>query len=314
MHTDAVMAAPRPKSTKIENMFGAGAGAVDRMPMFKLCLSRVGEMMFEQLKPLMASPPRLSLLDCRSMTAEDAFDLHGGTTAIAIFSATGWNGLCYMTCDMDASFLALELLLGADPEDEPVTAERPLSNIERRLAAVYFKTILGHIASAFMLTAETGFEFVSTWAEPDYDEIKPRSAMNVARFVIETPKRKGNIHFLVPDNVLDPVREALSVVPTKEETANDAIWEELVRKEFNRSKVSITAVLDEREGTLAEIARLRVGDIVELNATTESLIAVETNAERIMWCALGKSNGLYMLRVEEFVNKEQELMDNILSA
>lgn len=308
------MATARPTSTKIENMFGAGAGAVDRMPMFKLCLSRVGEMMFEHMKSQMPAPPRLALQDCRSMTAEDAFDLHGGPTAIAIFSATGWNGLCYMTCDMEAAFVALELLLGADPNEEPVRVERPISNIERRVAAVFFKSVLDHVASAFMMTAETGFEFVSTWSEPDYDEIKPRSAMNVARFTIETAKRKGQIHFLVPDAVLAPVRDALSVMPEKEDAANDPIWEDLVRQEFNRSKVQITAILDEREGTLDEIARLRVGDILQLIATTESLVAVETNAERIMWCALGKSNDVYMLRVEDFVNKQQELMDHILSA
>lgn len=309
---DATTATARP--TKIENMFGAGAGAVDRMPMFKICLSRVGDMLFEQMRQLMAAPPRVALVDCRSMTAEDAFALHQGTSAIAVFSASGWNGLCYMTCDMAAAFAALEMLLGADPSETPVEAERALSHIERRVAAVFFKTLLGSISNAFMLVAETSFDMVTTWAEPDFDEIRPRSAMNVARFVIETPKRKGNIHFLVPDEVLAPVRQAMSTIPEKDDGNQDPIWEELVRKEFNRSKVSLTAVLDEREGTLDEIARLRVGDVLELNATTESHVAVETNGERLLWCTLGKSNGIYMLRVEEFVNKEQELLDNILSA
>ncbi len=309
---DATTAAARP--TKIENMFGAGAGAVDRMPMFKLCLSRVGDMLFEQMRQIMSVPPRVALLDCRSMTAEDAFALHQGTSAIAVFSASGWNGLCYMTCDMGAAFAALEMLLGADPNEAAVTADRPLSHIERRVASVFFKTLLGAISNAFMMVAETGFDMVTTWAEPDFDEIKPRSAMNVARFVIETPKRKGNIHFLVPDDILAPIRSALATMPEKDEGNTDSIWEDLVRKEFNRSKVSLTAVLDERQGTLGEIAGLRVGDVLELNATTESQVAVETNGERLLWCTLGKSNGVYMLRVEEFVNKEQELMDNILSA
>lgn len=305
------MATARP--TKIENMFGTSAGAVDRMPTFRAKLATVGEMLFEQMKPIMAAPPRFALLDCRSMTAEDAFALHNGPSAIGVFSTTGWSGPVYMTCDMQTAYIALEMLMGSVAGETPFMTSRPLSNIERRVAAVFFKTMLGAIQNAFIIVAETGFELVTTWSEPDYDEIKPRSVMNVARFQIETATRKGQMHFLVPDESLASVREAMAADPKRDDENHDPTWEERIKAEFNRSKVALTAILDEREGTLGEIARLRVGDVLELNATTESLVAVETNGERLMLCTLGKSGGSYMLRVEDFVNKEQEMMDNILS-
>mgnify|MGYP000856153638 CR=1 FL=1 len=305
------MATARP--TKIENMFGTSAGAVDRMPTFRAKLATVGEMLFEQMRPIMPAPPRFSLVDCRSMTAEDAFALHGGPPAIGVFDTSGWSGKVYMTCDMSTAYIALEMLMGSVAGETPFMADRPLTNIERRVAAVFFKTMLGAIQNAFLLVAETSFEFVTTWSEPDFDEIKPRSVMNVARFQVETATRRGRIHFLVPDESLASVREAMSADPRRGQENYDSTWEERIKAEFNRSKVALTAILDEREGTLDEIARLRVGDVLELNATTESLVAVETNGERLMYCTLGKSGGAYMLRVEDFVNSEQEMMDNILS-
>ncbi len=314
MASGQAMATATARQTKIEDMFGDGAGAADRMPMLKACLSGVGQMLYDQMRQTMPSPPRLAFVNCRSMTAEDAFALHGGTCAIAVYATTGWSGPCYMTCNRGAAFIVLEMLLGADPADPVVKVERDLSRIEQRVSTIFFKTLLGTISSAFMMTAETGFDLMTTWAEPDFDEIKPRSPMIVARFEIETPKQKGEIHFLIPDASLANVREALSVEPKTEDDVNDETWGELIRKEFNRSNVSVTAILDERPGTLGEIARLRVGDILELNATTESQVVVETNGERLLWCSLGKSNGAYTLRVEEFVNKEQELMDNILAS
>ncbi|MDX2202234.1 MAG: FliM/FliN family flagellar motor switch protein [Hyphomicrobiaceae bacterium] len=302
------------RQTKIEDMFGDGAGAVDRMPMIRVCLAGVGQMLFDQMKQGMAVPPRLGLKQCRSMTAEDAFALHGGPRAIAVYSTTGWAGPCYVTCNQPAAFIILEMLLGADPTEPSPTEVRPLSKVERRLSAVFFKTFLGCVSSAFMMVAETGFDLMTTWAEPDFDEVKPRSAMIVARFEIETARQKGEIHLLIPDESLANVREALSQKPKTDDDVNDDIWGELIRKEFNRSNVTVTAILDERPGTLGEIAGLRPGDILELNATTESQVVVETNNERLLWCSLGKSNGVYTLRVEEFVNKEQELMDNILAS
>lgn len=309
---ETAMATARP--TKIEDMFGAGAGAADRMPMLSASLANVGQMLFDQMKPSMAVPPRLALKQCRSMTAEDAFALHGGPTAIAVFATTGWAGPVYVTCNQSAAFMILEMLLGADPAEPSPTEVRELSKVERRLAAVFFKTFLASVSNAFILVAETGFELTTTWAEPDYDEVKPRSAMIVARFEIESPRQKGDIHFLIPNDSLASVREAMSQEPKKTTEVQDDTWEGAIRKEFNRSNVTVTAVLDERPGTLGEIAGLRPGDILELNATTESMVVVETNNERLLLCSLGKSNGVYTLRVEEFVNKEQELMDNILAS
>lgn len=302
------------RQSKIDDMFGAAAGAVDRVPMLRVCLSKVGGMLFDQMKPLMKAPPRVTLTGCQSMTAEDAFALHGGPCAITVLHAYGWDGPCFMTCDQAAAFLILEMLLGADPNETPDLKPRDLTKLERKLSEVFFKTLYGVIASSFASVAEVTFEVAKTWMQPDFDEVKPRSAMIVARFEIEGKVRKGNIHFLVPDDTLAPVREALATLPKSGDDVQDESWEETIRTEFNRSHVSLTAVLDERPGTLGEIASLRVGDILEINATADSHVVVETNGERLLYCLLGKSGDVYTLRVEDFVNKQQELMDNILAA
>ena len=81
-----------------------------------------------------------------------------------------------------------------------------------------------------------------------------------------------------------------------------------------RAHVVVTAVLDERMGTLGEVAGFEVGQVVELNATASGRVRLECNAERLMWCYLGKSQGKYALRVDELVDREQEFMNEILSS
>ena len=58
-------------------------------------------------------------------------------------------------------------------------------------------------------------------------------------------------------------------------------------------------------GTLGELAHLSIGDIMELNATPQSRVAVECNGDRLMWCHLGKQNAYYTLRVDAFVDRER---------
>jgi flagellar motor switch protein FliM len=82
----------------------------------------------------------------------------------------------------------------------------------------------------------------------------------------------------------------------------------------SRTHVTLSAILDERPGTLGEVAAFHVGKVVELNATTNSRVRLECNGERLVWCHLGKSQGKYTLRVEEFIDREQEFLDEILSS
>ena len=42
--------------------------------------------------------------------------------------------------------------------------------------------------------------------------------------------------------------------------------------------------------------------------------ASNATASALIWCDLGKSNGVYTLRVDSFVDREQEFMDDILAA
>ena len=72
-------------------------------------------------------------------------------------------------------------------------------------------------------------------------------------------------------------------------------------------------MLDERLAPLQEIADLKVGQILQLNATAASRVRVECNGEPLLWCQLGKSNGAYTLRVEEPIDRDQEFANDILA-
>jgi flagellar motor switch protein FliM len=110
------------------------------------------------------------------------------------------------------------------------------------------------------------------------------------------------------------LRKPLSQAAPKAAPQPDPGWAQHIRKEVTRTHVTLTAILDERPGLLAEVFDLKVGQIIELEATPQSRVRVESNGERLMWCDFGKSNGVYTLRVDSFVDREQEFMDDILVA
>jgi flagellar motor switch protein FliM len=282
--------------------------------MLRLGLQEAAAALTDDLKLLSAVPPRVQLKGLKADMAQAAFLPHAGRSAIGVVNAAAWNGHCYLSADRDAAFMIVDLLLGGEGAPPAAVPDRPLSKIETRVAGVFFTSFAKALAAAFAPIAETTFEVEATWAEPDFDEISVGAPMVIAGFRLEEPGRTGEILLLIPQATIDAVRKPLSLAPVQAVPGPDAGWEQSMRQEVTRANVALSAILDERAGTLGEIAALQVGQILQINATVHSRVCIEANGERLMWCQLGKSAGLYTLRVEEFVNREQEFMQDLLSS
>jgi flagellar motor switch protein FliM len=294
--------------------FGAPGAGLGRLPMLRIGLESAAAALADELEPLTPGPPRLQLQGLKGDTAQAAFFAHAGRSAIGVLDAAGWGGRCYLSADRDAVCMIVDLLLGADATQPAAALDRPPSKMETRVAGVFFTFIAKVLAAAFAPIAETTFALETTWAEPDFDEISVSEPVVTAGFRLEQPGRAGEILLLIPQATLDAVRKPLAAEPVQAAPRPDAGWEQSMRQEITRAQVALSAILDERKGTLGEVAVLRVGQVLEINATVQSRVCIEANGERLMWAQLGKSNGVYTLRVDEFVNREQEFMQDILSS
>ena len=76
---------------------------------------------------------------------------------------------------------------------------------------------------------------------------------------------------------------------------------------------SLRAVLEERHLTLGELADLKIGQVLELQATPRSRVKLEGNEQALFWCHVGQAEGSYVLRIDDFVDQEQEFIDDVLS-
>ena len=150
--------------------------------------------------------------------------------------------------------------------------------------------------------------------QPDFEKIARSEALAVARYRLEALEAASDVLVAIPRTALEALHKPLSRVPAKDAARPDPGWAKQIQKEVTRSVVSLSAILDERPGTLGEITGFRVGDVLELKANPQSRVRVECNGERLLWCDLGKSNGVYTLRVDTFVDREQEFIDEIRAA
>ena len=298
----------------LQGLVGGRAGGVERLPMLRVGLEQVGKACAEDLRNLASIPMRLVLQGIESGTAGDLLVGERGSSAVALLEAPGWTTRLFVSAPRATIFAVVESLLGADGSEPAHAMERPLSKIEVGVAGVFFALIAKALAASFAAIAPSAFSLVATDDQPDFERIKREEPTVAAKYRLDVLEAPGEVLIGIPRTALEALHKPLSRVPPKDTLRPDPGWARQIEKEVTRASVTLTAILDEQPGFLGEITKFMVGDVIALKANPQSRVRVECNGERVMWCDLGKSSGVYTLRFDAFVDREQEFIDDIRAA
>lgn len=298
----------------LAELFTGSSNFVQRLPMLHVAFTRTADVCTETLELVSEMPLQVALLGVDSGIAGDLLEPHNGKSAVGILHAVGWSARLLICAERPAAFAIVEAMLGGDGSQPAYNSNRALSRIETRIIATFFERFGSALSTAFAGIADTAFALEGMTDEIDYEAVGRRDDPIVAaRFGLDVGGRGGEIVIAVARAALNPLRQSLGRVPTKEQPSADEQWSQKMQSEVTRAHVVVSAVLDERMGDLREVAQFKVGHVLELNATAHGRVRLECNGERLMWCHLGKSQGKYTLKVDEPIDREQEFFNEILA-
>jgi flagellar motor switch protein FliM len=298
---------------KLSGLLGGRQLGIERLPMLRSALEQLGPACVKDLRSLSSAPMRLSLQSIEATTVGAALWAGPGSAAVTVLDAADWSTPLMVSSDRSAVLAMVDMLLGGDGSQSARVSTRPLSKIEIDIAAVFHASLARALSSSFESIAASPFAIQGTADRPDFEVMGREEAVVVARYGLDAPG-SGAILILIPRSALEALRKPLSQKLSKEHAPADPRWSEQIQSELTRTSVTLTAILEERVGELADVYNMKVGEIIELNATPQSRIRVECNGERLIWCDLGKSKGVYTIRVDSFIDPDQELLDDILAA
>jgi flagellar motor switch protein FliM len=311
MSDDATQAQMNAESLKA--ILVAAFNRLDRLPALQSTLERAATECTETLRTATQPPPTIELQGLETNTVQDLAAQHEGMSVIGTVNAPQWNTELLLLADRAAVFSVVEMLLGGDGTREPCAPERAYSAIELGLLQIIFAKLTAALESAFEPIARTAFSLVEVSSRINPDTLGGRNApVVVARFAFGVHGRHGELALAMPASAIDALRPALARGETRQTKEPDALWSSQMQNEITRTSVSLSAILDEHLVPLEEIAALKLGQIMPLDATAQSRVRIECDGEPLFWCMLGKSHGRYTLRVDETVDREQEFVNGIL--
>ncbi len=298
----------------LDGLFAGPQDLVERLPMLRTILQKTAQSWIERMSSISATVPEVVLVGVESGPPETMIASTANQAIACVLEAPNWNARMILCAEYEFVFTIVEMLLGGDGSEPAPMSDRPLTRTELGLAQLVFDQFALSLEQAFAKVAPTNFVAGPAAARVSFD-VLGRMTMPVvsAKYHLFALGFGGGITLMMSQSVLSPMRHELSRTAGPESVRPDPAWSQKIQSEVSRANVELVAVLDEQELSLADIARFAVGQVLPLGASPDSVLRVESNGQPLLNCEIGKSNGVYALRIRDFVDQEREFMNDILA-
>ena len=296
-----------------DKLLDASGISADRLPMLHVIFDRMATYIADGLRHMSSSSAYFSVSLIESGRIGDVLEGYNSNAIAGMYHAPEWDSRILIGFDHDFMFSMVEILFGSDGTEPPYFEERPLSNVELRFGQMVFEEAAKALRLAFQPISETRLKLERVETRMDFAVIGRRNNMAVvARILLQSLGRGGEMFVIIPQSTLMPMRQQLSHVSASDGEIRDPKWSKRMHAEVSRANVGLRAVLDELRLTLGDIVDLKVGQVLELEATPRSLVTLECNGFSLFTCHLGQNAGVYTLKVADSVDPDQEFINDLL--
>ena len=285
--------------------------AIERMPGLSFALDRFIAEAPARLASLIARPSGAAIEDIRTTTLFEAVEECSGLTA-AIYVSAEPEARFMIALDERIDELIVASIFGeavdADRSDKPGREEtRPRTAIEASLVEAFARALGEALEAAFAPVARIALSFERLATIKDPHTLGRRDGEAAAarfRFGMSSGVCEGLL--LLPQTFLLPFRAELANNPEAEAPAADRRWSRLMEAGVQQARLPVTAVLEELQMSLGDVADFRVGGLLPLQCNDFDAIRLECSGRSMFTCKLGQAEGRYRLEVEGPIPQGQD--------
>lgn len=195
----------------------------------------------------------------------------------------------------DLVFAGLDMLFGGKGRRAEVEG-REFTAIENRVVDLILRQACDSLVEAWSAVSKVAIEHVGTEVNPRFARIvAPDETVVILRLHIGLDSGSGELHVVMPNSMLQPVREQLAAEPAPR-PARDPAWGQAVKRELRDVPVEVTTSMGSVSVTLAEFARLSPGDVLPCDFSGGATLKV--NGIPVRRGTLAQLRGRQVVRIE----------------
>jgi flagellar motor switch protein FliM len=210
-------------------------------------------------------------------------------TCFNLLEVKALDGEAILEISPSTIFPIIDRLLGGGLPETSMP-NRPLTQIEQRLASSIIQRAVEQLRAAWANIAELDFVVTKTEYNPQLMQIRsPNEAVVVARFEAKIGKANGLMNLCFPFVVIEPVISGFTaqtwLAQAKKHEARD--YSEQIGKNLSKATLEAVCYLAESTIRLSDLVDLQVGHIIETDRPANSDISLCIEGKLKFKCKAG---------------------------
>jgi flagellar motor switch protein FliM len=281
--------------------------AIQKTPQFRSSLERFAERAGERLSTTFGGLFNAGLEATRNVNTFEGLTEHAGQPASVMYSE-GLDARMAILFEGGAVELLINAMFGVGAaNDTAPQASRAPTALEMGMLGEVTEALAAAFRDAFAPVADFDLSVEATETVEDDELLGPKdSPALLAPVTIKAPTGTFGFTLLLPHPFLTPLAAAFVRGPAPGAAKLDPIWSNRMERRVTESSLTLTAILDEFQMSLADVSSLRLGHILPLSDGGQGQVRIECGERGVFICSLGERNGRYALEVEDVIAKPVE--------
>jgi flagellar motor switch protein FliM len=283
--------------------------AIEKSAPFRAAMERFAERAGERMSQTFGAPFTAAPERTRNANAFAALIEHHAQPAVSLISPS-LDARMAMLFEAGLVPLVVNAMFGFEAANDVAAPapQKPPTALEMRLIREVADALAAALRDAFAPVAD--FDLTTDKSVLIEDDgllgAKDTPAL-LALVTIKAPAGPFGVTLLLPHPFLSALMGAFARGPAPGAAKLDPVWSSRMEQRVTEASLTLTAVLDEFQMTLADVSGLRVGHILPLSDEGgQGRVRIESGERGVFVCSLGERSGRYALEVEDIIARPPE--------
>ncbi|HXT07380.1 MAG TPA: FliM/FliN family flagellar motor switch protein [Roseiarcus sp.] len=281
---------------------------IEKTPQFRASMARFSERAGERLGATFGALFSAAAEPSRNANMFAALTEHVGQPSVALYSAT-LDARIAVLFEGGLVPLLIAAMFGfeaANDSDAPEPPQTP-TPLEMRMIGEVGEALAEALRDAFAPVADFELAVETCEALEDDALLGPKDAPSLlAPVTVKAPSGAFGVTMVLPHPFLTALMAAFALGPAPGAAKLDPAWSSRMERRVTESSLTLTAILDEFQMSLADVSGLRVGHVLPLADGGQGRVRIESGERGVFVCSLGERGGRYALEVEDIIARPVE--------
>ncbi len=199
-------------------------------------------------------------------------------------------------------FTAVDNFFGGGGQFYNKVEGREFTPTEMRVITLIVNMIFKDLTEAWRPVMDVELGYLNSEVNPQFANIvSPTEIVVISTIHIELEGGGGDINITLPYSMIEPIRDLLDAVGSDRGEV-DGRWQDSLKKEIMRSKVTLNSILSEKILSISNLMQLKKGDVIPIDMPDQVVLRAE--GVPVFFGKVGLSDGNYAIQITEKITQD----------